>query len=58
MLCANVLIDWNCFSGERCGPWASCLFLLLDGIRLVWPLLMEQAIRELSDDEMLIFHKV
>ena len=56
MLCANVLIDWNCFSGERCGPWASCLFLLLDGIRLVWPLLMEQAIRELSDDEMLIFH--
>ena len=25
---ANMLIDWNCFSGEQCGPWASCL---LDG---------------------------
>ena len=20
----NVFIDWKCFSGERCGPWASC----------------------------------
>ena len=49
MLCANVLIDLNFFSGERCGQWASCLFLLLDGIRLsVWPRLMEQAIRELT----------
>ena len=24
MLYANVFIDWNCFSGEQCGPWASC----------------------------------
>ena len=23
----NVFIDWNCFSGEWCGPWASCSFM-------------------------------
>ena len=40
-----VFIDWNCVSGERCSPWTSCLFLLLDDICLfVWPLFMEQAI--------------
>ena len=25
LVCANVFIDLNCFSSERCGPWASCL---------------------------------
>ena len=25
---ANVFIDWNCFSGEQCGPCASCLYNL------------------------------
>ena len=25
--CANVFIDWNWFSGERCGPWTSCFKL-------------------------------
>ena len=24
LLCVNWFIDWNCFSGDRCGPWASC----------------------------------
>ena len=24
--CANVIIDWNCFSVEESGPWASCCF--------------------------------
>ena len=23
LLCAKVFIDWNCFSIEQCGPWAS-----------------------------------
>ena len=25
--CAKVFIDWNWFSGERCGTWASCSIL-------------------------------
>ena len=24
IICANVFIDWNCFSGERFGQWISC----------------------------------
>ena len=28
--CANVFIDWNWFSGERCGPWASCFKNVID----------------------------
>ena len=23
--CANMFINWNCFSVERCGPWVFCL---------------------------------
>ena len=30
-LCTNLFIDWNCFKGERCGPWASCLSPLQRG---------------------------
>ena len=25
-LCANVFIDWNCFSYKRCDPWVSFCF--------------------------------
>ena len=28
---SNVFIDWNCYSGEWCGPWTSCYaFQFLD----------------------------
>ena len=31
------LLIWTVFSGERCGPWASCLeFMLLDFFIAVW----------------------
>ena len=28
IICANMFIDWNWLSGERCGPWAFCFILL------------------------------
>ena len=28
MIYANVFIDWNCFSGERRGPWLSRFFIV------------------------------
>ena len=26
--CTNLVFDWNWFSCERCGPWASCSYWL------------------------------
>ena len=34
LLCANVFIDWNWFSSERCGPWDSCYLLNIMPISL------------------------
>ena len=28
------VFDLNCFSGQQCGPWASCLFIILQSVLL------------------------
>ena len=55
--CANLFIDWHWFSGERCGPWASCFISLKRNKQVSFLAHLNQRLMSFSDQNLSVVHR-